>query len=261
MCCGCRSGARRERRLRRRVRGRRRRARVDRAIADGAGAVGAGDRGDVGAAVTLSGSHWRCDRGLYGPAKAPNAMLDRDRLETVFLAPLRYCLALAMQLINNIPASVIRLNELCGPSAIAGFVVPVIVDAIEAKSIRTDAHVGEKILESTPLLIDGDASPAVPVVLLVSRTRTPINHRSPRVVGRRARHQMRAVAFAHETTAGSSVTAAKLVAVHELACTARALAIPQNSVARNDGKFAKYAAGQIDEGWHRREFTRHGLIV
>lgn len=211
--------------------------------------------------MTLTGSNWRRDRGLHGPAKVSNAMLDSRWMQAVFLAPLRHCFALSMQLINNIPASVVRLNELRRPSAIAGLVVPVVVDAVETKPIRTGAHIGEEVLESAPRLMDGDASSAVPIVLLVSRTRTPINHRSPRVVGRRARHQMRAVAFAHETTAGSGVTAAKLVAVHKLSSAAVALAIPQSSVARDDGKFAEHAASQIDESGHRREFTRHGLIV
>src|ERR1700683_337350 len=73
------------------------------------------------------------------------------------------------------------------PPTVARFVVAVVVDALDAVSIRPLAHVGEEVLEDLPALADGDAGAAVMLVVRCPWVRrAAFSHRLPRFVGRRS---------------------------------------------------------------------------
>lgn len=66
-----------------------------------------------------------------------------------------------------------------GPSAIAGFVVPVHVDSLDGCSFGTIPHVGDEVLELLPPFADGDSAPTVVLAGLVC---APPSHCLPDVV-------------------------------------------------------------------------------
>ena len=68
-----------------------------------------------------------------------------------------------------------------GPSAVAGFIVPVIVYPVDGLAFRPFAHVGEKVYEGLPTLADRDSlAPVVFVIQVVATSK----HAHPGVIGR-----------------------------------------------------------------------------
>jgi hypothetical protein len=49
----------------------------------------------------------------------------------------------------------------CDPSAIAGFVIPINVNAVQHVAIRSRSHIGNELMEAIPALANRDAPPAV----------------------------------------------------------------------------------------------------
>src|SRR5690348_4544857 len=58
-------------------------------------------------------------------------------------------------------ASIVGLLLRRGPSAILWRIVPVIVDAVDASTWRSHAHVTDKVLEHHPAVAHADAAPSV----------------------------------------------------------------------------------------------------
>lgn len=78
------------------------------------------------------------------------------------------------------PVSV--LLGLCGPSTVAGFVVPVIVDAVECPAERPWSHVREEVLERVhPSLTDGDSAASVVLPVPGVRISAALAHGGPTV--------------------------------------------------------------------------------
>ena len=86
---------------------------------------------------------------------------------------------------SGAPPVVVRLVNR-HPAAIAGFVISVIVDAIEEHAVRRLAHIRQKVLEALPALADFDAAAAVVLEPLMRGVRAALFHLCPALVGRRA---------------------------------------------------------------------------
>jgi hypothetical protein len=70
-----------------------------------------------------------------------------------------------------------------GPATVTGFVVTIVVDAIQRESSRACAHIGEKVLEAVPALADRDTPPTVTRPVVARCVAAPLQHALPRVVG------------------------------------------------------------------------------
>jgi hypothetical protein len=70
-----------------------------------------------------------------------------------------------------------------GPLAIAGFVVSVVVDALDrVLRTRPESHVNREILVSVPAFANSDSAPSVSGVTAVVRIETSLPHVEPRAV-------------------------------------------------------------------------------
>jgi hypothetical protein len=70
------------------------------------------------------------------------------------------------------------------PFAVAGFIVPVVVDAIDGVfSARPLTHVSEEIIKDQPAFADCDAATPIPFELDLFGVETPLLHLGPRQVG------------------------------------------------------------------------------
>lgn len=99
--------------------------------------------------------------------------------ESTNLGPLRKRLGSALERDASVRSGIPHLGFTVGPCAVSRTVRPIVVDAIEAGTGRTFAHVGVKVGELQPPLADGDASPAVVGVGLVVRVTAPVQHPKP----------------------------------------------------------------------------------
>ena len=76
-------------------------------------------------------------------------------------------------------ATIIGLFFWSSPAAVAGFVIPVVVDPIKGQSMRTFSHVCEKVNEIEPAFADGNASTSVAIPLIVIRIEASSFHVRP----------------------------------------------------------------------------------
>ena len=86
-------------------------------------------------------------------------------------------------------ATVSGLLFRCGPSAVAGLVVPVHVDAVQTAPGWPLAHVRQEVFESLPSVTDANAAQSVAGVANASAS---AQHTAPCLVGRRLAHAVRA---------------------------------------------------------------------
>ena len=118
------------------------------------------------------------------------------------------------------PRPVVGLLSSRRPTAVSGFVVPVVVAPVKGRSGRPLAHIGEEVLEpvrTAPPLADGDPPTAVAVGATIRFGAIAIHHRAPRSIGRRELPGRMAVPRAEsrcdlgaQATAGSDIAASKV---------------------------------------------------
>lgn len=163
-------------------------------------------------------------------------------------------------------AAIACLLLLRGPSTVAGLVMPVRVDAIQAvSSAGATPHVLEEGLVGVqPALADSNASAAVVGPLRCLRIRTTIAHVSPRdIFGERAWEQRVAVpamglgrAFALKTSAAAVLPQGEIAAANVndgaalTAASPRRLPAKIRGAATYDGQPVEDARSQVDEAWH-----------
>jgi hypothetical protein len=83
----------------------------------------------------------------------------------------------------TVAALIEALFRISRPTAIAGFVMAIIVDAVQGSPGRTIAHVSQECLERlTPSLADGNAPAAIPEIGAMAGVGTSLNHPMPRAV-------------------------------------------------------------------------------
>ena len=80
-------------------------------------------------------------------------------------------------------APIVGLLTPSRPPTVAGFVISIVVDAIESQFRRSFAHVGEEVVKEMPSLTHIDASPAVMLEVLVCGIAASIEHAGPRFIG------------------------------------------------------------------------------
>ena len=80
------------------------------------------------------------------------------------------------------------LYEFVCPPAVPRLVMPLGVDAVERRPIRTDAHVVEKVLENYPLRTNQNPPAPIKWELVVLLVSAALEHRLPRPPRRRVRH-------------------------------------------------------------------------
>jgi len=83
------------------------------------------------------------------------------------------------------PTSFIALLLACGcPAAIAGFVVTVVIDTVDAHAFGSFSHVGKEVCKVVPPLAHTDPSRTILREFVVCGIFTTTNHRLPRIVNR-----------------------------------------------------------------------------
>ena len=79
------------------------------------------------------------------------------------------------------PAIVILLG-ICSPSAVSGFIVPIVVDAVQEHAFRAASHVGQEVSEISPPVAYRYPTPSPICPFFVVRIGTSLNHVCPRIV-------------------------------------------------------------------------------
>lgn len=147
----------------------------------------------------------------------------------------------------------------CSPSAIAGFVVPVIVDAVKGSSARPISHVLAKRGEVlSPLRAHLDATAAVVGVFPILRILAAINCSAPSLIGRSCPVNALPVPklglanrFAKRAATALAVTGSQLLRLRDRAVAAVALAKPCRVIElvswrrRNGNQSSKALTSQI----------------
>lgn len=107
------------------------------------------------------------ERSRKGGLRIPTGFADsagnRVPVESGYLTPLGNGGGLAVMRQKVIAALVPGLNRPRNPTAVAGLVVPIIVDSVERVALGVLAHVRQKVVEGAPALAHGDSAPAVVV--------------------------------------------------------------------------------------------------
>jgi hypothetical protein len=99
-----------------------------------------------------------------------------------------------------------------GPADIAGFVVPVVVDAVDGLSGRALAHVLQESFEAQPTFTNGDAAPAVTRPSIAFRIGASLYYFHPGAIGWRW-PSLSGVAMFQTVWLFSSLTAAARLAI------------------------------------------------
>ena len=71
------------------------------------------------------------------------------------------------------------------PTAVSGFVVPVVIDAVKRQAGRGFAHICEEVFEDQPTFADGDAAASPIFKAMMSGIEASLFHRSPAAVNAR----------------------------------------------------------------------------
>ena len=146
------------------------------------------------------------------------------------------------------------------PSAIAGLIVAIVVDAVNGMlGRRARRHVIQKRFKVFPSLADLDAAPAIARIAISVWVPAPLDHAKPNWMKRMARQAMRLQLFFSETTTRFCVTRAQSLCERCAFCTAIAATKPMQEFPVTahslDGDQApKSLTGQV-EGFHRPKFT------
>jgi hypothetical protein len=117
------------------------------------------------------------------------------------------------------------------PFAVAGFIIAIVVDALNRqRAIRAFAHIGKEVLKTFPSFADFDATSTVTVKGFYARILAPLNHCPPNRIFRSVPPAVRAQSlradFAVQTTAGLAVSSAQRVANNNCLLAACAFAEP-----------------------------------
>ena len=170
-----------------------------------------------------------------GDARAPNAGFSCPSSDAVSATIMRQVAAIT---------AVLHLLLMCSPSAVAGFVVPVVVDAVQLEFGRGFAHIGQEVLEATPAFTDANASPPVASIGRVGFIQTSSTHRCPYLISRSLRHSMGSLdstlmgcGFASQTSAASRALIVQILAAYNDDTAALASAFPHYSGATIRGAF------------------------
>ena len=135
-----------------------------------------------------------CDQNASdGPSTLQPLEYDHARYSGTF-RPFRDTHARAAKLKNYICSCVSRLLFLCCPSAVAGFIVTVVVDAINRQFARWPfSHIGQEVLKLTPPIAHANAPSAIVLVCPIGAAIADVKHSTPRVPSRRKRHSVCAI--------------------------------------------------------------------
>lgn len=167
-------------------------------------------------------------------------------------------------------AFVSRLFLRGGPAAVAWFVVPIIVDAIQRTANRTRPHVSQECLERVaPAVAHRDATAAVIGEAVVASREAPLSHAAPTLVLPRPSRELRSVAVnsgcrpealaAHASAAGrlatQQLTADDFGGVAAITDTGPPDAVRSPSREREHAEPMKASPCQVNEYVHHPYFT------
>ena len=184
--------------------------------------------------------------------------------------PFSRCQALTVELQKHIPARVVALLSMRGPTAIARLIVAVVIDAINRVALgRPNAHVGDEVFEAVaPSVAYDDASTTVvSEFVCLQWTMAPRYHRVPDVVVGVIRQAMRGVCTAGRFVAMAStrngrasghsssdnVADGSAVAPADPSCfSGEPIFVWRSS---DDGPASKLLTRQVSESRHKRYFS------
>lgn len=153
-----------------------------------------------------------------------------------------------------------------GPAAVAGLIVPVVVDTVERSADRPFAHVGQEVDEDKPTFTDLDAS-AMPIAGVVGASSATLEHGRPGAISgrgeaanacavrKRPRPDLRGQLFL-ETSATSGVSGSEQARAAQEQGAASAAAVPEPTgavffvAARYDGEATEALSNQVFRGGH-----------
>lgn len=127
-------------------------------------------------------------------------------------------------------SGVIALLFSCGPSAVAGLIVPVNINSVESEPSWFFPHISKEVGEIKPPIANRYSSAPILVELRFFAVGTTLNHRPPRLVGTGVRHAMRDVVgiprFGLETPTGFCSTRCEQVGSSYVQSSANTHAFP-----------------------------------
>ena len=100
------------------------------------------------------------------------------------LTPFDQDLGFAIVRDRSVCHGVSGLLFLGSPSAVSGFIIPIVVNSIQSHSARTLPHIGEEVCEVCPSIANRYAPTTIPVVRNVVFVPAPHPHRRPALIGR-----------------------------------------------------------------------------
>jgi hypothetical protein len=117
---------------------------------------------------------------------------------------------------NSAPSAIVGLFFWRRPTAIAGLVISIVVDAVDSQTRRRLAHIGEKALELTPSFANSDASTAIAGKSNMMRVGATFEHSRPASVAGCLRAVLRMAVFQEtgvlQTAAASGASAPEVSA-------------------------------------------------
>jgi len=158
--------------------------------------------------------------------------------------------------------SIVSLLFRCRPFAIAGFIVAVIVDAVNAKSFRSIAHVIVEVLERIkPPIANLNAPASVSRIILALSGNASLLHSKPDIVDGGARLSMGGICYisfcrglGFKTPARFSATSSERVSSYDGIASTVTNAQPRSSffreVSRYYSKTVEFLTSKVDECRH-----------
>lgn len=136
-----------------------------------------------------------------------------------FLGPCRHGLLPALKTDQPVVALIAALSLGIGPAYVAGRIVTVIVDPVEAETFRAWPHIGNESLECFKLRGDGDSAASVISVGMISRILAAAFHIIPTLILGSARLAMSAASVSN--CLGATATARYGAAIDKVVCADR----------------------------------------
>ena len=118
------------------------------------------------------------------PSITNEPLANREIVDSSHAGKLRASKHLPVVLKAAIVALVVALLQASSPTAIARFVIPVIVDSLDGATIRSLAHVTEEAKEAQPFITNGNPTTAPVFVVRQFGISASLHHTRPRIVGR-----------------------------------------------------------------------------
>ena len=170
-----------------------------------------------------------------------------------FFAPLGYEFWIARR-------SICDLFFRCGPAAIIGFIVSVVIDSVDGKLRGWFSHIGQKSFKNSPAFANGNTSSSIALITWIVWIGAAIVHSSPAIINTgsasrgcvtmgfwNAASVMTTVCYASSLQVGE-VSNGRFATVALAQPSSLAVLVSMRKI--HGGEEAKSLTRNVEEGWH-----------